>query len=78
MIAGLLKILFKLFLQIVIDDALERGFVDLNTAALVLERLQQQFLNLCLFHLHFSVLIKFHRILASFLRAVSGKLLNES
>jgi hypothetical protein len=36
-IACLFQILFKFLLQIVIDDALERGLVNLNAAALMLQ-----------------------------------------
>jgi hypothetical protein len=50
MVLRLLEVLLPLFLQVLVDDALERGLVDFHAAALVLERLQQQFLHHLLFH----------------------------
>ncbi len=50
MVLGLLVVLFPLFLQVLVHDALERSLVDFHAAALVLQRLQQQFLHHLLFH----------------------------
>jgi len=37
---GFLEILFPFFLQVLVDDALERRFVDLGPALFMLEGLQ--------------------------------------
>src|SRR5262245_24228513 len=46
----LLEILLPLFLELVVDRALERGLVDLNTALLGLESLIQELRDLFVLH----------------------------
>src|SRR6185503_2215452 len=53
MLLGFFQILLPLFLQVLVDDALERRLVNLGAAHLVLQSLQHQLLD----HLHFHWIV---------------------